>query len=190
MRFDLLLFATVLGMCAVLVGAYVVPERPVDEIVQADGAVVQVARGHGVPNPDFGTMLSGGDGEARYESTWRMGLAFGLLQVVFFVGALAFGATKRAGLGPLKLPFIVGGVAYAGVFVAMVVSHRAYAASDSHPLVLGFPIPTAWMMYGVWLVPLVFMFAYLFLFDSWIYTEEDRKRFERLLAEQGPRPES
>lgn len=190
MRLDLLLFATVLGMCAVLVGAYLIPERPVEDVVQADGTVAQVVRGHGVPNPAVGTMLAGGEGAARYENVWWLGLAFGLLQVVFFVGALAFGANKKSGLGPLKVPFIVGGIAYAAVFTAMVLAHRSYAASDTHSLFLGFPIPTAWMMYGVWLVPLVFMFAYLFLFDSWIYTEEDRNRFERLLAEQGPRPES
>jgi hypothetical protein len=42
----------------------------------------------------------------------------------------------------------------------------------------------------VWLVPLAFMLLYLFTFDTWTYTAEDRKRFERLLAEQGERPES
>ena len=95
-------FAMVLGMCAVLGATYIVTEKPVEEVAREDGTVAQVARGHGVANPAVGTMLSGGDGAARYEDTWWLGLVFGLFQVVFFVGALAFGAFKRGGLGPLK----------------------------------------------------------------------------------------
>ncbi len=190
MRLDLLLFAMVLGMCAVLGATYIVTEKPVEEVAQADGTTAQVPRGHGVANPAVGTMLSGGDGAARYENTWWLGLAFGLFQVVFFVAALAFGAYKHGGLGPLKIPFIVGGALYAAVFAAMVLSHRTYTATSEHALFLGFPIPTAWMMYGVWLVPLVFMFLYLFTFDGWMYTDADREKFERMMAEQGERPES
>ena len=191
MRLDLVLFAMLIGMCAVLAAAYVVPERPVVEVTQDDGTVTHIALGHGTSNDAHATMLSGGDGAARYENIWWVGLAFGLFQIVFFLVSLAVGGEKRGDYGPLKLPLIVGGIAYAVVFIALVLSHRAYVNDADPGLFLGFPIPTAWMMYGVWLVPLVFMLLFLFKFDSWIYTEDDRKRFEELLAQQGPeRPES
>jgi hypothetical protein len=190
MRLDLVLFAMLLVMCAVLVGAYFVQEQPVVEVTAEDGTVSEVAQGHGAPNEGHATMLSGGDGAARYENVWWLALLFGLTQIVFFLAALAVGGRKKSGYGPLKMPIVIGGIAYAIVFAGMILSHRSYVDDDNPALFLGFPIPTAWMMYGVWLVPLVFMFLYLIKFDDWFFTEKDRKKFDEIVARQGERPES
>ena len=46
------------------------------------------------------------------------------------------------------------------------------------------PVTTAWRVYGLWSVPLIFMFLYMFKFDSWIFREEDIARYEKILAEK------
>lgn len=190
MRVDSALFIILLVMCSCIGAMFFIQERPYIETIE-DGVITVESFGHGVPHPQFKTMLHAGDGGPRFKPIWPLATVFGLSQVALFVVLLALGGRKQEKLGPLKVPLLVGGIFFAGAFLAMVLTYRSYVDATEHALFLGFPIPTAWMMYGVWLVPLVFMLVYLFTFDSWFYTDEDRKRFEQLLAQQGPeRPES
>ena len=49
---------------------------------------------------------------------------------------------------------------------------------------LGFPLPTAVMLYGIWGVPLIFVLFFVIRFDQWILKPEELERFETLLAEK------
>ena len=48
---------------------------------------------------------------------------------------------------------------------------------------MGFPVPTAWQMYGTWLgaIPLIVMYSYGF--RIFIYTREDEAEFDALLEQ-------
>ena len=179
MRLDLILFAMLLGMCAVVAALWVIDEQPYVE--SSDGA--RTVQGHGVPHAQFKTMLSGGDGEARLKPVWWLGWAFALLQVTFFVALLAFGVLKNGDLGPMLRPLLVSWLIYAGIFTGLIVAHARYTDATEHDLVLGFPAPTAWMMYGVWVFPVVFIVVYLVTFDRWNFSQADAERLAKLAAE-------
>jgi len=162
------------GMCLILLAVALTPE---------------IADGHGRAHPTYKTMLQGGDGAERHARTLWLGGAFGALQIAFFVGLVAFGGRRSDRLGRLTVPVLVVGGLYVATFVAMVFAYRAYAEGRVEGLVLSFPLPTALMLYGLWLVPLLLMIVYIALFDGWIYTPDDEARFRQILAARAERRE-
>lgn len=185
MKLPHLLFAILLAMCGVIATVIVIGESPVVEVISPEtGEVSQTPLGHGFTHPRFATMQRGGSGVARYERILWFGCGFGLLQILFFVCLLAYGGQKQGRLGPLKVPLIIGGIVYAAIFISMLYTYQGYILEQNHAMFLSLPVPTAWMIYGLWPVPLVFMFLFMFKFDSWIFRQEDMARFEEILAEK------
>lgn len=184
MKLPGLLFVILLAMCGVVGISLIVGETPSTEILSAEtGKVVRTPSGHGIAHPKFATMQSGGDGMARHQPVLWLGWVFAMLQIALFISLLAYGGEKQGRLGPLKVPLLVGGVLYAAIFTALIYSYYQYMQEDKHAMFLSLPIPTAWMIYGVWPIPMVFMFAYMLTFDRWVFRPEDRRRFEQLLAD-------
>ena len=177
-KFTALLLVLLLGMLAAVAAAFFIAE-PYEDTPEG-----RIYLGHGVDHPTYETMLAGGDGAARHGAILWAGLAFGLLQVAFFVALLAFGARKHGSTGPFRTPLAVGFVLFAAIFVAMFVSYGGYLQSDDPEQLFAFPYPTAWMIYGIWGFPLVFMFLYMLFFDRWTFTEEDAARFRELVAQK------
>jgi hypothetical protein len=185
MKLPYLLFAILLAMWAVIATTFVIGETPsVEMISEQTGEASRIQLGHGFTHPKFATMQSSGNGAARHERILWFGWAFGILQIAFFVTLVVYGGQKNGRLGPLKVPILVGGLLYAATFTAMVYAYQGYMLEQTHAMFLSLPVPTAWMIYGVWPVPLVFMFLYMFTFDAWIFREEDLTRFEEILAEK------
>lgn len=182
MRLDSILFAALIGLCAVVGALFIIEEQPHLE-TSDDGVVTITPQGHGVAHPQFKTMLSGGDGEARYVPIWWLAWAFALLQVTFFMALLALGVLKKGSLGPLLRPLLVGWLIFAGIFTGLIVAHARYVGTAEHALVFGFPAPTAWMIYGVWVFPAAFVVLYLVTFDRWGFTKADETRLAELAAD-------
>jgi hypothetical protein len=57
----------------------------------------------------------------------------------------------------------------------------------ARPQFLALPLPTAWMIYGLWAAPVFFIVLYATAFDRWTYTDADRARFAELLAARADR---
>ncbi|MCH7910250.1 MAG: hypothetical protein IIB38_11605 [Candidatus Hydrogenedentes bacterium] len=170
MKLPWILFGLCLAMCCVVAALILF----VDE----------VPGGHGAGHPVFDTMSTGGDGAARHENLLVYGWVFGVLQICFFVACLAFGASKKERVGALKVPLLAGTAVYLLVFTFLVFSYRAYMLEETHALFLAFPRPTAWMLYGIWIFPVFFIFLYMFTFDRLIFTDDDQLRFEEIIAER------
>lgn len=170
MKLPLLLFALLLGMCAII-GIALLSEPPDNN--------------HGVTHPRFAeSMLHGGDGRQRHESVRWLGLAYGALQIVFFVSCLVLGIREPS---RCKVAFVLCGVVYLATFCLMVVADRSYVVSENPELFLGFPLPTAMMLYGLSGAPLLFLLIYVVQFDRWILNPEELQRFEELLREKRER---
>ena len=183
MKLPHLLFALLLGMCGVIVAAFMIDEVPYTEAVpEAGGEAVKTYLGHGFTHPKFETMQVGGDGAERHAKVLWLGWGFGILQIAFFLTCLAFGSRKHGRAGPFLKPIAIAGVIYAAIFTMMFVAYRGYANEDSHALFLALPIPTAWMIYGVWIFPLFYLLLYMYHFDTWTFTEEDQAEFDRIVA--------
>lgn len=167
MKLSHILFALVIGMGLIVIAALLLEPAP---------------NASGVTHPTIGKpMEAGGDGETRHEGRVLIGWAFGLLQILFFTALLALGARRGGKLGRFRMPIIIGGIAYVAVWTLLVVAYRAYMLGDNRELYLGFPAPTAFMIYGIWLVPFIFVVLYLLNFDRAYFTAEDAKRFDELL---------
>ena len=133
------------------------------------------AAGHGVPHPDVAQMTQGGDADRHSGVIW-LATAYGVLQIMFLVTALSLGLRR----GCRSATLVVGAVAYLAMFVAMVMTYRS--GVESAPLVLGLPLPTFLMVFGMWGVPVVFVVLWVVKFRDWIFNEDDSRRFEELMS--------
>ena len=166
LKLDKALFALVLALC-VLVGALMlVPDRPDD---------------HGITHPDFPSLLQGGPGADRHVTVIGLGWAFGALQLVFLACLIAFGARKKQDLRGLGKPLLFGLAAHTAVWTLCVLAYRLYLTEPTHALVLGLPLSTAIMMYGMWFTPVIYTFLFVFGFKRWYLTDQDLAAFDRLM---------
>ena len=185
----LIIFLATIAMAAAVLVAMAIGETPVMVVDTIPGGYgdppieIVSAIGHGIEHPEYSTMQMGADGEARHARILWVGWFFGVCQIVLFVTALGLGMRKEHGLGPIKAPLILGGGVFAVIFTLLVLSYRDYMLGESTSLVMGFPVPTAWMIYGMWIFPVFFVLLYMRAFDAWYLTEADRARFDAVLAE-------
>ncbi len=171
-------------MCGVVAAAFIIGETPYsDSEPDESGAVTRTYMGHGIGHPDYKTMLAGGSGGDRHDNILWIGCAFALLQAVLFVSLLIFGMRKQERPGPALVPLLAGGAVFATIFAMLFLSYRRYMHDRDPDLVLALPEPTAWMIYGVWLFPVVFVFIYRRYFGSWFLTDADMERFNAIVAE-------
>lgn len=140
----------------------------------------EVARGAG--HPLIEGIQHGGASVARTGPVLVIGSLFGLAQIGFFGLCFALGMRRRDGLGPVRRPLLLGLAGYAAVWLGLVASYLGYAADPASTVrVLGFPLPTAIMLFGFWPFPLVFVGIYLRHFDR-VIDEGDLARFRERLA--------
>ena len=166
MKLAWIMFILLLGMCVALAAAFIIGEIP---------------NGHGFNHSRIPNMQQGGSGIERHGNIIWIGLAFGLLQVAFFVACIALGAQRKGELGAVKRPLLTGALVYGAVFTGLVLTYRAYATEGEHMLFVIFPPPTAFMIYGLWTVPFFFLLLYMRNFNRWIYRPEDHEKFQKLI---------
>jgi hypothetical protein len=162
-----LVFAIALSLAAILFATAGIPER---------------VQGHSIAHPQFaGMQQSGVDAEPDVALLW-VGWSFGALQIAFFAAMLALGARSRRGLRGLGVPLIAASLIYLAVWSALVLAYRSQVSVEDPVLLLGFPAPTAWMLFALWPCPLIFTVYYVIGFDRWIATPEDLAELDRTLA--------
>lgn len=127
------------------------------------------------------TMLQGTPGVERQSGVRWWGLAFGVLETAFFVGCLMI--SLRPLRGRMRI-FVILGALHVAAFVMMFIADYFYSIGELRMLVLGFPLPTALMLYGVGGVPLAFILLYVFWFDRLILTADDMVKLERIVQEK------
>ena len=96
---------------------------------------------------------------------------------------MAFGARGAAHRRARARWLVVGLCAFLGAWTWLVVAYRDYMVAGPGRLFLGFPLPTAIMLYVLFPASLIFTVAYVIGFGRWVLTEEDEAAYERLLAE-------
>ena len=174
MKLSWIMLGLLLGMCAVLGIAFFIGEIP---------------NGHGFDHSRISNMQQGGSGAARHEKILWAGWAFGMLQALFFVTCVALGARRRGRLDSVKRPLIAGTLLYVAVFTGLMMAYRNYIAEGAHALLWVFPAPTAFMIYGLWPVPIFFVLLYIWSFDRWIYRPEDEEKFRQIMESRQQREE-
>ncbi len=166
MKTWILVFATAIGLTAILAVAAGWTARPPDQSVD---------------HPEFANMQQSGSDAGPDTALLWIGWSFGALQIVLFTAMLALGARNRRGLRGLSGPLIAASLVYLAIWSALVFTYRGQLNVEDPALFLGFPVATAWMLFGIWPFPLIFTFYYVVGFDRWIATPEDLAELDRTL---------
>lgn len=141
----------------------------------------------GAAHPVVPGMRIAGDGAERYEAVMHpvFFLQVGVLAAMTSLLLLPFqGAARQRGMFiRLVLVFVLS----AAVWIGITATYEQFLQSSRAPegllFVAGFPLPSALAVYGVWAVGLLLTFFYVFGFERFVYTAEDRKGFEALIEE-------
>jgi hypothetical protein len=138
----------------------------------------QPVNANGIKHATFETMNVGGSAERHASPVIWIGLLYAVLQYVFLISSLTLGLSR---LKPAVFFIgLFGSLCVAAVTTLFVLYDNS--ALDAPTMTLGFPTPSAWMVYVVWPVPVLFIIIYCVKFEDWFYTAENRQRFEQLLA--------
>lgn len=144
----------------------------------------------GYDHPTIAQLSVGGPGDVRHGPIFVIGWLYGALIITFFVCAMALGASKAGRLSPgIRNTFVAGYVIYLFIYTMMFRSYHAYMEAGGGDQFLALPIPTAWMIYGLWAAPMFFIAVYVLIFDRWTYTDADRAKFAELMEERRRRGE-
>jgi hypothetical protein len=148
-----------------------------------------VANAGGIAHPQIPAMQVGGDGQARLEHIGGLAFMFQTLLLILIICLSMLGVSERY----RSKDFIIymSGTALFSLFCwwMMWSEHRQFMASGETGYFMGFPIATAWQMYGTWLGAIPLILIYSLGFRKYIYTEQDEKDFNKLLEEQNQKPE-
>jgi hypothetical protein len=175
-RLEHVLLAIVVALWVVTLGILLIPET--------SGAL-------GTAHPDFVGMRHGGSGLERHAAVLWAGWAFGGVGIVLYAALMAFG-TRRGPARQAIAPWLVLGLcAFLATWTGLVLAYRTYMLEGPGRLFLGFPLPTAIMLYVLFPASLIFTVTYVVGFGRWVFSEDDETAYERLLAEtQEPRSRS
>ena len=161
------IFATVLLMAGILVA-----------ICLAD----TVPNAAGSAHAQFNGMQAGGDGAARLKHIGGLAFAFQALLLLLIICLAALGVAEER--RSTEFWAYMGGTLLFSFFVwwQMYFGHQAFLETGVTSYFMGFPVATAWQVYGTWLGAIPLIILYTLGFRKFIFTEEDEQKYEKLLA--------
>ena len=84
---------------------------------------------------------------------------------------------------------MIGIAIFSAIWVLIKVTDGIYLHDPDPTFIAGFPIPTALLLYGLGIFPVVMIPIYYYYFDQEIYDDDDQKAFEAILKETRDRIE-
>lgn len=165
------IFACTIGMLLSVVAVIFIPEPHL-----GDSAI-----GHGFKHPDFATMSRGTLDTDRHARIIYPAAAFGVFEIILFVACLALGANRSENPRKHLGAWLAGGGVMILCFLAMVRGYHTGVVTGDPGWFLGFPVATAWMLYGLWPAPLFFIALFMRVFDRWIATPGDEARIAEII---------
>jgi len=138
----------------------------------------------GIVDAEYKTLLHSGQTVASTSTTKWLAYFFGMGIICIFGFVLFMGGRKKevAIRKQVYRVLAIGLVLYLLVYTAMVTSWWNYVETNSMEYFMGLPKPTAWMVFGMLLIPFFISYFYITKFEDWIYTKEDEKRFLEIMA--------
>lgn len=144
----------------------------------------------GAPHPVFPGMNVGGDGAARLGSASGVIGVLGGLIMLLMQALPMLGVSERRRDGAFWVLMAVVACAAQGTWWAMYLGYLSYLATGETRFAFGFPVPTTWMLFGVWSSGALFCLIYIVGFRRFVFTAEDEAAYEALRAQSAsPRVE-
>ncbi len=109
------------------------------------------------------------------------GTIFGSISIMLFVLFLYIGIHQKKASKNKVFLWLLGLVLYLMIFILGILDYLTYLRTGSITTYLGFPTPTAWMLFGIYLFPLYFTLFYILKFKYWVLSPDSEKRFRDLV---------
>lgn len=152
-------------------------------ILVAVGLSDTVANAGGVAHPEFNGMQIGGDGAARLQHIDGLATAFHGLLVVLIVCLAVLGVNEER-RDSRFWAYIASTLLFAlFVWWRIHAEYQSFLDTGVTAYFLGFPVATAYQLFGTWLTAIPLVLIYSLGFRKYIFTEEDEQKFEQLLEE-------
>lgn len=136
----------------------------------------------GQVHSQFQSLLVSGGEAASQQAVPQYAFLFGLCFILFMMGCLAVGGRINNRFSKFHAWILAFLVTYLGIYGMLCHSYYTYIQHpENAQMVLGFPAPTAWMLYGIWFLPFLFSLVYLFQFDKFVLRPGDLERFKSLV---------
>jgi hypothetical protein len=159
-------FLILLALVAALAFVILMPEPPMSA---------------GGPHPEFAVMSVGGDGLARLASIGWLPffIHVGTMGLVLTLIYMSLGRHRKQPRARLGLIAIAGVILY--TWYTLFSSYMAFLESGQISYTLGFPTPTAIMIFGIWAASALLAVFYYLGFRTFIFTHEDEAKYEAIL---------
>ena len=141
----------------------------------------------GVLHPKHPSMLKSGSSVASAPMSKWLAYFFGLAILTVFGFCLAIGSRRNGVIGPIKNWLIIGCLLYIGIYTLAIFNYWDYVQTGRSIYLFAFPLPTAWMIYGLMFFPFFFVIIYIWKFKSWVLSPEDIERFNQIVSERRAR---
>lgn len=144
----------------------------------------------GMLHPTYSTMLKSGTSVAAVPLSKWLAFFFGIGVLGTFSFLLVIGAKKASAVKNRKInrSLLLGIGIYLAMYGWMMLSYWSYEPGDG--FFLGFPLPTAWMLIGMGLMPLFFTVLYIVNFNNWVISPEEIATFQQIVAARRKREEA
>jgi hypothetical protein len=139
----------------------------------------------GVAHEEFTAMRAGGDGATRFLPVRMSVLILQSASILLFGALLYLGVDERRRTRQCKAWIISGTVAFLLIWGAILASYGRFLEMGSSEMFLGFPVATAFTVYGLWLCGFVLVLGYVIGFRTFIFSADDEARYKKLVETFG-----
>ncbi len=137
----------------------------------------------GSPHPEISGMRIGGDGAARINGLETASFILFAATFVLFTTLVISSVSKRNRTVRFWIWMVIITGAILFVWYQVFDSYMSYLSTGALRYILGFPEPTAWMIYGLWGAGALFAVVYVVEFRKIIYTKEDEETLKDIVEE-------
>lgn len=136
---------------------------------------------HGTPHAEFDGMKVGNDGALRIKGIEVYYFLFYASTILICIVLMILGVSPR--YRRKKFWMWIGGVTILVLFSwwKLYTTYMEFLATGETQLFLGFPTPTAWMIYGLWGTASIFSIMYFVGFRKFIFTYEDEAELKEIV---------
>lgn len=137
----------------------------------------------GSPHSEISGMRIGGDGESRIKGLETASFILFAATFLLFTILVIIGVSKRNRTTRFWIWMVVITGSILFVWYQVFASYMTYLSTGALRYILGFPEPTAWMIYGLWGGGALFAVVYVVEFRKIIYTEDDEEILKDIVEE-------
>ena len=139
---------------------------------------------YGVSHPTCPEMMISAVNIDDEPHTRWLGYLFGMGVMAVLGTMILIGVRKKGRTSLLSQDVYIGLVCYVIAYSGMVISHWHYNTIDDSNFFASIPIPTAWMILGVWFVPLIITITFIRRYDNSVISEEEITEFRKYLSQR------